>query len=457
MFEGGVGMNEARSTAAWMDADDGWLALHRKLVEVSRQRRVLEAEETELLVEAEDSRLYRRLGHVSMHEYMEAHLGYTRHTANERLRTARELLELPKLREAYRAGELSFTAVRELTRVATPATEEAFLAAAEGKTAGEVQQLVAGRGKGDTPATPPDPRLARRRVVLDLSAEEHAMWMRLRTLVADELGHHVEDGVLVRMLAGLAAEGAGDVSVDAPPRPGGPPGHDEVADDAPSAARTSSVEDMPCAEEHARPITGEPRAKVELTNSERVRAQRAKAERARLERAKAAHAKQRASRPPLLHAVSTCSRCVTTFAVTAGTEAPLTEAERLRTACDAVKIGDVSVDGGRVQYAIPAATRLKVFVRDQFRCAVPGCRARRCLEVHHLVPRSQGGTNALSNLILLCSGHHQLHHEGKLRITGLAPAVEVTWVSPEPDESGRASASTSPPRNRPLSLLKRAR
>ena len=404
MLEGDVGMNEATATHAWMDADDGWRTLHRKLVEISRQRRVLEAEETELLVEAEDSRLYRRLGHVSMHEYMEAHLGYTRHTANERLRTARELLELPKLREAYRTGELSFTAVRELTRVATPATEEAFLAAAEGKTAGEVQQLVAGRGKGDTPATPPDPRLARRRVVLDLSAEEHAMWMRLRTLVADELGHHVEDGVLVRMLAGLVAEGAGDVSSDASPSPAGttddgPAGHEEVDGEAPST-------------------------------------QRAKAERARLERAKAEHAKLRASRPSLLHAVSTCTRCVTTFAVTAGTEAPLTEAERSRTACDALQIGDVAVDGGRVQYAIPAATRLKVFVREQFRCAVPGCRARRCLEVHHLVPRSHGGTNALSNLILLCAGHHQLHHEGKLLITGLAPAVEVTWVSPEPDERG---------------------
>ena len=412
MFEGGVGMNEARSTAAWMDADDGWLALHRKLVEVSRQRRVLEAEEPELLVEAEDSRLYRRLGHVSMHEYMEAHLGYTRHTANERLRTARELLALPKLREAYRSGELSFTAVRELTRVVTPTTEEAFLAAAEGKTAGEVQQLVSGRGKGDTPETAPDPRLARRRVVLELSAEEHAMWSRMRTLVADQLGHHVEDGVLVRMLAGLVAES--DVE-----RPRANP--TEVADAVTSAEPVDAV--APTEEVRENDAGGDGRvATVGSIAALTLHAARGTA------RASLAQRKPRATPPSLLHAVSTCARCMTTVAVTAGTEAPLTGAERSRIDCDALRIGDVSEEGGRVRSAVPAATRLKVFVRDRFRCAVPGCRSRRCLEVHHIVPRSLGGTNELSNLILLCAGHHHLHHEGKLRIEGRAPAVEITWV-----------------------------
>ena len=380
-----MGMNER--TVEWMEADDGWRALHRKLIELSRQRRVLEAEETELLVEAEDSRLYRRLGHVSMHEYMEVHLGYTRHTANERLRTARELLSLPKLREAYRSGELPFSAVRELTRVVTPSTEAAFLAAAAGKTAGEVQQLVSGRGKGDTPETPPDPRLARRRVVLDVSAEEHAMWTRMRTLVADELGHHVEDGVLVRMLIGIVA--AAEVQTRGSSESDDLE-HSSQGEGGPGDGAMADSVDRSCKDDR----TTTPRA----------------------------------TRPSLLHAVATCSRCMTTVAVTAGTEAPLTVAERSRIECDALQIGSVAEEGGRVQYAIPAGTRLKVFVRDRFRCAVPGCRSRRCLEVHHIVPRSLGGTNELSNLVLLCAGHHQLHHEGKLRIEGRAPAVDISWV-----------------------------
>ena len=438
MLTGEVGRGE-EGAPAWMDADDGWRALHQQLVEVSRRRRVLEAEETELLVEAEDSRLYRRLGHVSMHEYMEVHLGYSRHAANERLRTARELLELPKLREAYRAGELSFTAVRELTRVATPATEEAFVAAANGKTAGEVQQLVSGRGRGDTPETPPDPRLARRRVILDLSAEEHAMWSRMRTLVADELGHHVEDGVLVRMLAGIVAES--DIErphIDADVESDGDRPRVGVDDadlerprvDVDGAAETTAVA-VPAGPASAPAdiaISGGRVATVGSITALTLHAAGGTA------RPKSPQSKPRATPPSLLHAVSTCARCMTTVAVTAGTEAPLTDAERSRTECDALRIGDVAKEGGRVQYAVPAGTRMKVFVRDKFRCAVPGCRSRRCLEVHHIVPRSLGGTNELSNLVLLCAGHHQLHHDGKLRIEGRAPAVEISWVNSDLDD-----------------------
>lgn len=38
------------------------------------------------------------------------------------------------------------------------------------------------------------------------------------------------------------------------------------------------------------------------------------------------------------------------------------------------------------------------------------CKERRFLEVHHKVPLSQGGTHDLSNLKLLCSGHHRAKH-----------------------------------------------
>jgi Holliday junction resolvasome RuvABC DNA-binding subunit len=37
------------------------------------------------------------------------------------------------------------------------------------------------------------------------------------------------------------------------------------------------------------------------------------------------------------------------------------------------------------------------------------------------VPREAGGDHEPANLTLLCDGHHRLHHEGKLAITGKAP------------------------------------
>ncbi|MFN8169567.1 MAG: HNH endonuclease signature motif containing protein, partial [Candidatus Nanopelagicales bacterium] len=53
----------------------------------------------------------------------------------------------------------------------------------------------------------------------------------------------------------------------------------------------------------------------------------------------------------------------------------------------------------------------------QQHCMFPGCRvdASRC-EAHHVLPWERGGATCLSDLILLCSRHHHLVHEGRWRI-----------------------------------------
>lgn len=64
----------------------------------------------------------------------------------------------------------------------------------------------------------------------------------------------------------------------------------------------------------------------------------------------------------------------------------------------------------------------RVFERDGWRCTVPGCSARRNLHAHHVVFRSQGGSDALSNQTTLCAVHHQRGvHAGRVRIVGRAP------------------------------------
>ncbi|MEN8183566.1 MAG: HNH endonuclease, partial [Myxococcota bacterium] len=64
----------------------------------------------------------------------------------------------------------------------------------------------------------------------------------------------------------------------------------------------------------------------------------------------------------------------------------------------------------------------RIFERDGWRCAVPGCTSYRNLQVHHVVFRSQGGDDEPENLITLCAWHHQRGvHGGLVRITGRAP------------------------------------
>ncbi|PIE75631.1 hypothetical protein CSA17_06450 [bacterium DOLJORAL78_65_58] len=44
-------------------------------------------------------------------------------------------------------------------------------------------------------------------------------------------------------------------------------------------------------------------------------------------------------------------------------------------------------------------------------CQAPGCPHTRFLEIHHITPRHQGGTNADENLTTLCSSCHKLTHD----------------------------------------------
>ena len=81
------------------------------------------------------------------------------------------------------------------------------------------------------------------------------------------------------------------------------------------------------------------------------------------------------------------------------------DAERIR--CDAV----ICRPSRRNESTIPPRIRREVLSRDRHRCTAPGCDRTRYLEVHHIVPRSQGGTNEPENLTTLCSSCHRLWHE----------------------------------------------
>ncbi|MGH7336823.1 MAG: hypothetical protein ACREI7_04540, partial [Myxococcota bacterium] len=63
-----------------------------------------------------------------------------------------------------------------------------------------------------------------------------------------------------------------------------------------------------------------------------------------------------------------------------------------------------------------------VFERDGWRCTAPGCTSYRDLHRHHIVFRSNSGSNRHSNLTTLCWWHHKVGIHGHvLRCTGVAP------------------------------------
>jgi hypothetical protein len=70
----------------------------------------------------------------------------------------------------------------------------------------------------------------------------------------------------------------------------------------------------------------------------------------------------------------------------------------------------------------PARSRSqKVRDRDLGQCQVPGC-SHRAVHSHHIVLRSQGGSDDPENLVALCAFHHlRCIHGGYLRVVGTAP------------------------------------
>jgi hypothetical protein len=68
------------------------------------------------------------------------------------------------------------------------------------------------------------------------------------------------------------------------------------------------------------------------------------------------------------------------------------------------------------------AARHRVFARDGWRCATPGCTSMQNLHDHHVRFRSAGGTDDAENRITLCAFHHLRGvHAGLLKCVGRAP------------------------------------
>jgi Domain of unknown function (DUF222)/HNH endonuclease len=64
------------------------------------------------------------------------------------------------------------------------------------------------------------------------------------------------------------------------------------------------------------------------------------------------------------------------------------------------------LDIGAATEVIPPHLRRAVVLRDRH-CGFPGCyRPPAACHVHHIIPRSRGGTTSLANCLLLCSFHH---------------------------------------------------
>ena len=175
---------------------------------VVRRRQGVEAEEMAALLEARRLGVAEALGFGSFHEYAEARLGLSARMEYARVRVVEALADLPLTCEALAAGGISYSAVRELSRVMTAANEAVWLAHVGASSVRAIERQVAGLEPGALPGDEPDPAEARRLVHFELTPATQALLCEVRKMLHKQAGATLDDDTFMDQLLRLAAAGA---------------------------------------------------------------------------------------------------------------------------------------------------------------------------------------------------------------------------------------------------------
>ncbi|HXF97378.1 MAG TPA: DUF222 domain-containing protein [Gaiellaceae bacterium] len=299
--------------------------------------------------------------------------GVSPREAREYVRVARALRELPATRAAFGRGELTFTKVRALTRVATPASEQGLLDLAAVLTASQLERALR----------------AFRRLRKEDAAEAHAL---------EYVDYYWDEDGSLCLRARLPAE-EGTLVVRAL----------EAARDRiwerrreEQQALEAQVDERDAGRarefEPPRPVDVEALVEVALASLAPVEPSQ--------------------ERPRLVVHVDAAALAADGAGRSELEDGPLISPETARRlGCEAERVTVLERDGlplsvGRKRRTVPPRLRRLLEARDDHTCRWPGCERRRHLDAHHRRHWAQGGETSLDNLVLLCWHHHRLVHEG---------------------------------------------
>ncbi|HSN21630.1 MAG TPA: hypothetical protein VLS49_13185 [Usitatibacter sp.] len=187
-----------------MDIVDDWQRAHAELLRIAKERLALDRDEGRWLLVAQRMGVHRRLGFASFVEYVERILGYSPKTTGDKLRVAAALEDLPELA----ASSLSWSALRELTRVATPVTEKEWIAATAGRSVRGIERMVSGRRPGDRPSDPAGPR--RHVLRYEVSAETLATVREAMMKLRRDTDAPIDDDAALLLMARAVLGGPAD-------------------------------------------------------------------------------------------------------------------------------------------------------------------------------------------------------------------------------------------------------
>ena len=416
----------------WSDPDS-IEELEGRIVRLAGHMHAAEQRFLLMLAEFDWRRGWELSGHRTCAEWLSERTGYDLGACRERVRTARKLVGLPLTTEAMGRGELSFSQVRALTRVATAENEGELLELAKGVPTRKLEAMVRG-WKRDTKQTEEeraqDLYQSRR---LSIFPDEEGMYL-IRGKLPVEVGLVVQKAIQAAMEQ-LFREGVGkgpDLrEVEVRQREAARLRADALglaAERVLGVGMGSRGGDETGAESNADAGQAAPPAPVSGSQAERFQVM------LRVDEAVLGGGEQ------VGEATRSAGEQVGPVAAASGGDAgdgsggevgaaaaashshledgTRISAETSRRICCDAGVSEVRLDAeghpldvGRRRRTIPPALRRALELRDRG-CRFPGCPVRHFTAGHHLRHWAQGGETKLDNLLLLCSYHHRLVHEG---------------------------------------------
>ncbi len=348
--------------------------------------------------------------------------------AREKVRVARALAELPHLSSAMQRGELSYSKVRALTRVATPANESELLDFARCATAEHVERLVRAWRRVDRVAEAADDTRRHERRHLETWVDDDGMVV-IRGRLSPEVG------AVVRCALAAATDRLHQAEREA----------QEGEDRLETSAGQRRADALGLIAESALAANLDPGAAgdryqvvVHVDESVLIEAEGLVERNDEKDEAPGQSALEGTEGLDVPAGTSRRASCAavgqSALEGMEGLRIPAETSRRL--ACDAATVvmrhgrnGSVqTLDVGRKRRTISPALRRALTTRDP-ECRFPSCQARHC-DAHHVRHWAAGGATRLDNLVRLCRHHHRAVHEEGFTVT-LLPDGTASFYRPD--------------------------
>jgi hypothetical protein len=349
----------------------------------------------------------------SMAEWVSWRCALSPRAAREHVRVARALPELPLIRDAFESGQLSYSKVRVLTRVAEADSEADLLELARYATAAQLERML--RAFRRVSRAEAQTAYENRYLTYCWDDEDGSLCLRAR-LPAEE-GALVLEALHESRDALFRERGDSERGPAEPQAQNGPAGPPE-----PPPPRDPDHQ-----REHPRP-----------TNADAICAM------AETALARGPTPRRGPQRHLLTVDVDLDSLVHDDGGAVHVRDGPALAPETARRlGCDAsvvpiLRAGGEALSVGRRTRSIPPHIRRALDSRDRG-CRLPGCENRRWVDAHHIHHWARGGETSLDNLVVLCRHHHRLCHEGGFAVR-CTPAGELEFQRPD----GRVIAPSPP-------------